>query len=101
MGKTQDRSSSQLLLGWGERESTWKVKPSRGVLDVQEGAKLVFGLLLQVQIEVLQKRQKEKATMLNAVKKYQKGETMDLEKVGGVGTVGQERTEGAVHAGCY
>lgn len=27
----------------------------------------------QVQIEVLQKRQKEKKAMMNAVKKYQKG----------------------------
>lgn len=30
--------------------------------------------MCQVQVEVIQKRQKEKKAMMNAVKKYQKGE---------------------------
>lgn len=34
---------------------------------------LTFCLFSQVQTEILQKRQKEKKKMLNAVKKYQKG----------------------------
>lgn len=33
----------------------------------------IFNFAFQVQIEVIQKRQKEKKAMMNAVKKYQKG----------------------------
>lgn len=33
-----------------------------------------FSILCQVQIQVMQKRQKEKKAMMNAVKKYQKGD---------------------------
>ena len=36
-------------------------------------ARLTVAHLFQVQVEVIQKRQKEKKAMMNAVKKYQKG----------------------------
>lgn len=38
-----------------------------------QGTTLTFCFLSQVQVEILQRRQKEKKNMLNAVKKYQKG----------------------------
>lgn len=37
-----------------------------------------FPIFYQVQIEVIQKRQKEKKAMMSAVKKYQKGEFLFL-----------------------
>ncbi|XP_070601179.1 probable rRNA-processing protein EBP2 [Erythrolamprus reginae] len=53
-----------------------KLKSKKEAMEKSEKAKQLRALRKygkQVQIEVLQKRQKEKSTMLNAVKKYQKG----------------------------
>ncbi|KAG8132261.1 putative rRNA-processing protein [Naja naja] len=53
-----------------------KLKSKKEAMEKSEKAKQLRALRKygkQVQIDVLQKRQKEKSTMLNAVKKYQKG----------------------------
>ncbi|KAK9404363.1 putative rRNA-processing protein EBP2 [Crotalus adamanteus] len=53
-----------------------KLKSKKEAMEKSERAKQLRALRKygkQVQIDVLQKRQKEKSTMLNAVKKYQKG----------------------------
>lgn len=41
----------------------------------------------QVQTEVLQKRQREKAHMMNAIKKYQKGQYFSLLRIPGAGSL--------------
>lgn len=46
--------------------------PKEG-MEHQKKTTLTFCLSSQVQTEILQRRQKEKKKMLNAVKKYQKG----------------------------
>ncbi|KAF3690656.1 putative rRNA-processing protein EBP2 [Channa argus] len=49
----------------------------------------------KVQIEVIQKRQKEKKAMMNAVKKYQKGMTDKLDFLEGDQKMGKDSTQGA------
>uniref|UniRef100_A0A3Q1J9R5 EBNA1 binding protein 2 n=2 Tax=Anabas testudineus TaxID=64144 RepID=A0A3Q1J9R5_ANATE len=52
----------------------------------------------KVQIEVIQKRQKEKKAMMNAVKKYQKGMTDKLDFLDGDQKMGKESTQGSKKA---
>ncbi|XP_040926514.1 probable rRNA-processing protein EBP2 [Betta splendens] len=52
----------------------------------------------KVQIEVIQKRQKEKKAMMNAVKKYQKGMTDKLDFLDGDQKTGKESAQGSKKA---
>uniref|UniRef100_A0A8C5T0I2 EBNA1 binding protein 2 n=1 Tax=Laticauda laticaudata TaxID=8630 RepID=A0A8C5T0I2_LATLA len=74
-----------------------KLKSKKEAMEKSEKAKQLRALRKygkQVQIDVLQKRQKEKSTMLNAVKKYQKGLLDKLEFLEGEKSSEPQKKEG-------
>ncbi|XP_029988061.1 putative rRNA-processing protein EBP2 [Sphaeramia orbicularis] len=78
-----------------------KLMAKQAILERSEKAKKLreqrkFGK--KVQIEVIQKRQKEKKNMMSAVKKYQKGMTDKLEFLEGDQKAGKDSTQGSKKA---